>query len=78
MPTARQRAKITAPPRKGAAWSGAMFGIEILRPEGWVPLKTVFGHRVRTFGSMAEAMDACILHWRKTGHGARPFRVTAR
>lgn len=64
--------------KKGAALPEAMFGVEVLRPQGWKPLTVPLGRRVRTFRSIAEAMDACILHWRKTGQGARPFSLRHR
>jgi hypothetical protein len=77
-PLARPNARHASPARRIGALSEAPFGIEVLRPQGWVPLKGLLGRRALTFGSMAEAMDACILHWGKTGHGARPFRVSDR
>ncbi|MGV3770324.1 MAG: hypothetical protein ACO1NM_09870 [Sphingobium phenoxybenzoativorans] len=77
-PLTAPKRRVAAPARKSAALADTLFGIEVLRPQGWVPLTVRLGRRVRTFGSMAEAMDACILHWRRTGHGARPFRMLDR
>lgn len=78
MPAGLGSAKLPNAPARGLTRSSAVFGIEVLRPKGWVPLTTAFSRRLRTFDSMADAMEACILHWRKTGHGVRPYSLSGR
>ena len=75
LPSALQKSGVVAARSDGARKSAVAYGIEILRPEGWVPLTSLFGRRVKTFSSASEAMTACIAYWRRTGYAARPFII---
>lgn len=53
------------------------YGIEVLKPQGWVPLAGFFNRKVKQFESKDAAIEACIAHWQKSGLAARPFTLAA-
>jgi hypothetical protein len=51
------------------------YGIEILKPAGWAPLTGFMSRKRKRFTTLKDAVEACIVHWRKTGQAARPFLI---
>jgi hypothetical protein len=69
------RRTMTAPFRVSGVAIDARYGMQILKPEGWVKHVGLLTRKPRCFGTLDQAMDACIDHWRKTGRAARPCKL---
>ena len=53
------------------------YGVEVLKPQGWVPLAAgFFSSKVKKFETKDAAIEACIAHWQKSGLAARPFQFS--
>lgn len=63
--------------QKHAAAATVAYGIEVLKPQGWVPIAGFFSRKVKQFETKDAAIEACIGHWQKSGLAARPFQLSA-
>lgn len=68
--------RAAATPRLKSSTDTVLYGIEVLKPRGWVPMAGLFSRKVRQFSSMNDAMEASIAYWQRSGHAARPFKMT--
>lgn len=59
--------------RKPTAAVDVTYGIEVLKPKGWVPLSSLFS-KPKIFASMDDAVEACVAYWQRSGLAARPYQ----